>query len=186
MQFVKILDVPPAVVGAVFGVGMYIRSKVREKRDRIDRSSEREVKQQMDYIYSKSYKEMEARVYHLHSEGKTTVEVRSEREITQVPLGAYRTSFREAIKEVAFKIVLPCILEKLQDDKEHYLGKHYKQYCVDMGQDIHDSFVSALGRKVGITDFTAYIEEDALSEKVFIDMFSKIVRRIREKNKKLI
>jgi hypothetical protein len=164
INFVKLLDMPPSVVGALFGVSMYMRGKLRDKK----------------------YKEMESRVYDIHSRGKASVEVRSERDIEQVPLGAYKTSYKDAIKEVAFKIVLPCIIDKINKDKTHYTGKHYEQYIVDCGQDIHHSFVSALGRKVGITDFSNYIEEDALNEKVFIDMYGKIIRRAREKRKKII
>jgi len=86
IQFIKVLDLPPSVVGLLFGAGMYVRSKLREKNARIDKSSEREVKQQLDYIYSKAYKEMEQRVYHLHSKGQLSVEVRSERDITGLAL----------------------------------------------------------------------------------------------------
>ena len=137
MNLVKVLDMPPSVVGGVFGASMYFRSKMRDKKDKGERAIDLEVGRQMDYLYSKSYKEMESRVYNLHSKGDKTIEVRAKEDIEQVPLGAYKTNYKEALKEVAFKIVKPCIIDKIHSDREHYNGKHYKQYTIDSGEDLH-------------------------------------------------
>jgi len=185
MNFLKVLDMPPSVVGAVFGAGMWFRSKRRDKKSMNDRSIDLEVGRQMDYLYSKAYKAMEDRVYYIHSKGEKTIEVRSNDEIIDVPLNAYKTGYKDALKEVAFKIVKPCIIDKLHSDKAHYNGKHFSMYVVDTGEDIRNSFTSSLGRKTGITEFSNYIEEDVLNEKVFQDLYSKIIRRVREQNKKI-
>ena len=186
LNVVKVLDMPPSVVGAVFGASMWFRSKRREKIETGERSIDLEVGRQMDYLYSKGYREMESRVYNIHSKGDKTIEVRSNDEIEQVPLNAYKTGYKDALKEVAFKIAKPCIIDKLHSDKSHYMGKHYDMYVVDTGEDIRNSFITALGRKVGVTEFSNYIEEDVFNEKVFCDLYGKIIRRVRERNKKIL
>ena len=192
-KLVKMFDLPPSAVGGIFATGMFIRSKMKKhkekveevakaKKEEVDRKRDLEVGRQMDYIYSKAYLDMESRVYNIHLKGKKVIEVRINEGIEDVPLGAYKVGYKEALKEVAFKIVKPCIIDKLHSDKIHYLGSDYEMYIVDTGQDIHHSFTSALGRKTGITEFSEYIEQDVLTERVFYEMFSKIIRRAREES----
>jgi hypothetical protein len=138
-----------------------------------------EVKRQMDYVYSTAYKEMESRVYSLHRGGAKDIEVRHKEDIIHTPLGAYKGGYKEALKEVAFKIIYPCIMDKIRNDKKMYSGKKYRTYVSDSGQDIYHSFIGYLGRKVGITEVSRYVEEDILTEKMFAEMFDKIIRRAR-------
>ena len=172
---------PSSIVGLLFGAGMLFRSKLRDYKDKQVRVIKTEVEMQLDFIYSSAYKEMESRVYYLHHKGETSIEVRHREDIEKVPFGAYKTGYKDSLKEVAFKQVLPCILAKIEDDKKHYKGKRYQQYVQDTGEDIQATFVGALGRKVGITEFSQFVEEDALNVKRFVDMYGKIIRRARGK-----
>jgi hypothetical protein len=191
IHFIKLLDLPPAVIGALFGVGMYVRTKLmkreevlKELREKAEEKRERvlrtETHRQLDFKYSEGYKGLEKRIHHLHKQGEKSVEVRHNGEVDFAPFKSYLDAYKDALKETAFKIVFPCILNKLIDDKHLYMIEDYHQYIVDSGGDIHKTFISVLGRKAGATDFSDYIEEDVLSEKSFIEMFEKIVRKARE------
>ena len=177
------LNLPNGVVGILFTVGMYIRSVSRQRNDRFKEFVELEVKRKLDYIYSKAYVEMEQRVYDIRSKhgNGALITVRRNDGVEDVPLGAYKTGYKESLQEVAFKIILPCVVGKIIDDKRLWKGKHWKQYTVDTGTDIQQSFTTRLGRKTGITDFSGYIIEDALTEDVFVEMYSKIIRSLRER-----
>ena len=181
----RVTGVPASVSVLVLGLGSYIRDKIKrrreERRERQDRAMKSEVERQLDFIYSAAYIDMESRVYHLHHKGEKDLEVRRREDIERVPFGAYKTNYKDSLKEVAFKQVLKCIMGKLKDDKKHYMGKHFERYVMDTGEDIQKTFVGALGRKVGITEFSKFVEEDTLNIKVFQDMYGKIIRRARGK-----
>ena len=177
--------IPASVVGLTFAGGSYLRNKYKtyaeKKNERWIRDMDAEVKRQLDHIYSVTYKAMESRIYNKAKNRETFVLVRNEKDEEQTPLGAYRTGYKDAVKEVAFKKVLPCIMDKVVDDYKRYNRDDNVKYIVDTGEDILHSFTSSLGRKVGICEISLEIEEEILTQKLFVDMYSKIIRRARGK-----
>ena len=201
-DILKYLDLPNGVVGAIFGVAMFLRSakskrdkRVEEVREinekaiedkrkidekRRDRILNDEVGRQLDFKYSEGYKGMEKQIHDLHNKGLRSVEVRHNGEIDSAPFKSYLDSYKDSLKETAFKIVKPCIMGKLTDDRELYMREGQDQYVIDTGVDVHKSFISSLGRKTGTTDFSEYIENEVLGEQGFIDMYRKIINKARE------
>jgi len=140
-----------------------------------------EVGRKLDFKYSEAYKFTSRRVHELHKHGEKVIEVWHKGEVDHAPFKSYLDIYKDALKETAFKIVKPCIMGKLIDDRHEYMGKgDYSQYLVDSGEDIHKTFISVLGRKVGTTEFTDAIEDEVLSKSSFIEMYEKIIRKARE------
>ena len=183
-----ITGISTPVVFTVWSLGAYIRGKIKDRRaDRKKKSykewrarMELEVERQLDFIYSRAYKGMEERVFNHHELGAKTVLVRYEDRTVDSPLGGFRTAYKEAVKETA-DIVKPCIMNKLENDKERYDVDDNEKYVLDTGEDIEQSFIGTLGRKIGISGISIDVEQDVLGVKVFQDMYGKIIRRARGK-----
>ncbi len=175
---------PSSVVGLVFSLGLVARSKYRkwqtEKQSRRERILHAELKRQLDFVYSEAYKDFESQIYYRHDKGETDIDVRHRESIDKTPFGAYKTSYKDALKEVAFKIVLPCIEDKLTDDKKLYLSSSFESYTASTGEDIRNTFIGALGRKVGTSTISDHVEEDTLTTPRFIELYKKIILRARE------
>jgi len=191
IQLIKFLDLPSGVVGVLFTGGMIIRSLYRRRKEgkekakevkaeKRDRLLDGEVGSQLDFKVSDAYKYMSDRVFELNKAGDLEIDVWQKGKTTPAPFGKFLEHYHSALKEVAFKIVKPCIINKLKDEEDEYMGEDFHKWLVDTSEDIQKTFVSRTGRKIGTTEFCDGIENEILNKEHFLDMLGKIIRKARE------